>query len=261
VLPVLYDMQPLFPQYQQAAMLEIAKQESDVRAALARHESQSAPEGTELFVEKGSPYAEICKRAESWGADRIVVGSHGRDGLARVLLGSVAERVARHAHCSVLVARPSPASGIVLAASDLSDPSMPALAAGAAEAKRRSVRLVAVTAVDFWVGGWASAAGAPFGIATALPPVEVQEEVRSATGDRLRQAMQSVGADGDARVLDGSPAAAIAQTAEDLGAELVVVGTRGRTGLARLALGSVAERVIRSVGCSVLVVRLGETKS
>jgi nucleotide-binding universal stress UspA family protein len=55
---------------------------------------------------------------------------------------------------------------------------------------------------------------------------------------------------------DGPAAAAIVAAAAELPAELVVVGTRGRTGWKRLALGSVAEAVLRRAACSVLVVRL-----
>jgi nucleotide-binding universal stress UspA family protein len=59
----------------------------------------------------GEPVWEICQAAESEHADLIVMGSHGRTGLAHVLLGSVAERVARHAPCPVLIARrPRPAA-------------------------------------------------------------------------------------------------------------------------------------------------------
>jgi nucleotide-binding universal stress UspA family protein len=53
----------------------------------------------------GDPFWEICQTAEQEHADLIVMGSHGRTGLAHVLLGSVAERVVRHAPCPVLVAR------------------------------------------------------------------------------------------------------------------------------------------------------------
>lgn len=57
------------------------------------------------FVVTGNPADEIVKAAREWPADVIIIGSHGRSGLQRVLLGSVAEAVTRHAHCPVLVVR------------------------------------------------------------------------------------------------------------------------------------------------------------
>jgi nucleotide-binding universal stress UspA family protein len=57
------------------------------------------------FVEVGSAASEIVKAANDWPADLIVIGSHGRAGLKRALLGSVAEAVMRHASCPVLVVR------------------------------------------------------------------------------------------------------------------------------------------------------------
>lgn len=56
----------------------------------------------------GEPYRTIVEIAESGHYDAIVIGTHGRKRLARVLLGSVAERVVRHATCPVLVARATP---------------------------------------------------------------------------------------------------------------------------------------------------------
>lgn len=57
------------------------------------------------FVQVGSPATEIVNAARDWPADLIVIGSHGRGGVKRVLLGSVAEGVMRHAPCPILVAR------------------------------------------------------------------------------------------------------------------------------------------------------------
>ena len=54
---------------------------------------------------KGNPKHAIVDEAESWGADLIVIGSHGYTGLRRVLLGSVSKSVAAHAHCSVEIVR------------------------------------------------------------------------------------------------------------------------------------------------------------
>ena len=57
------------------------------------------------FVEAGSPAEEIVKAAKNWPADLIVIGSHGRSGMRRAFLGSVAEAVMRQAPCPVLVVR------------------------------------------------------------------------------------------------------------------------------------------------------------
>jgi hypothetical protein len=62
----------------------------------------------EAGVEIGEVRSTIIDCAANWGADLIVIGSHGHKGLVRLLLGSVAESVVRHAACSVLVVRQSP---------------------------------------------------------------------------------------------------------------------------------------------------------
>lgn len=62
-------------------------------------------QGAEFEVRLGDPGQIACDRAEELAAELIVVGSHGRTGLTRMLLGSVAERVVRLAHCQVLVVK------------------------------------------------------------------------------------------------------------------------------------------------------------
>jgi nucleotide-binding universal stress UspA family protein len=69
-------------------------------------------------------------------------------------------------------------------------------------------------------------------------------------------ALDAVGATGDCEVLEGRPDEMIVEAAVRHDAEIVVVGTVGRTGLARVTLGSVAERVVRHAAVPVLVVRL-----
>src|SRR5690349_13483292 len=120
---------------------EFRKQTSaQIQAQLARAKP-GAKADVEVLIDAASEAAAIVRCAESRGADLVVVGSRGSTGLRRMLLGSVAEAVVRHAHCSVLVARPSPAGRSVLAATDLSEASLRAISAAAAEADSRRARL------------------------------------------------------------------------------------------------------------------------
>jgi nucleotide-binding universal stress UspA family protein len=63
------------------------------------------PESSTVAVPVATPQELILKEAADWGADLIVLGSHGRRGFSRFLLGSVSEAVASHAPCSVEVIR------------------------------------------------------------------------------------------------------------------------------------------------------------
>jgi nucleotide-binding universal stress UspA family protein len=76
---------------------------SEAHDELNRTERVLADVPVHEVIEEGEAAAAIVKEAEDRGADVIVVGSHGRTGVKRLFLGSVSERVVRHAHCPVLV--------------------------------------------------------------------------------------------------------------------------------------------------------------
>jgi nucleotide-binding universal stress UspA family protein len=84
----------------------IALAEQDGRRLLAAFSQRVSAQPPPLeFIHVGKPATEIVKAAKDWPADLIVIGSHGRGGVKRVLLGSVAETVMRQAACPVLVVR------------------------------------------------------------------------------------------------------------------------------------------------------------
>jgi nucleotide-binding universal stress UspA family protein len=88
-----------------AELVTMAKQDGKgLLAGFRQRLAQDQPPPLE-FMPVGKPASEIVKSAKEWPADVIVIGSHGRSVLERVLLGSVAEAVLRHAPCSVLVIR------------------------------------------------------------------------------------------------------------------------------------------------------------
>jgi len=208
------------------------------------------PEDFDVFIDEGTVYAEIVRRAEAWGSDLIVVGSRGSTAFTRLLLGNVAEKVVRYAACPVLVARPSHDKGCVVAATDLSDPSLPAVEAAARAARLRGASLKVLHVVEI------SDVGSMFGMPITVARPAGFAETQAALRKQLEDAMVRYGATGEAILADGPPAATIVRLSEELSAGLVVVGTHGRTGVPRMLIGSVAETVVRSAACSVQVVRL-----
>jgi len=209
----------------------------------------------EVLVDDGTPYAAILDAAENWIADLIVMGSHGMTSSAGVLIGSVTHKVIQYAHCPVLIVRRGGGTGRIVAGTDFSDPALPALRAAAEEARRTGGELTIVHSLD---DTWPAAAyaamafgGAPFDVSA-----EEVQRMEDAAGDRLKETLDRLAIKAETQVARGPAGAALVDIASELKADLVVVGTVGRTGLRRMLLGSVAEAVATKAPCSVLVVRL-----
>jgi universal stress protein E len=199
---------------------------------------------TSVLIESGTAHAGILAAADRVGAGVIVVGP-----------GVTAQRLARAARGPLLVARPSPTGGAVLGATDFSDPAVPALRMAAAEATRRQVRLRLVHCLD--ADDRAMTASIAFPGATHIPlPAGLLQAMGAAARLRLREGLAAEQVSGDVLVLVGPPGRGIVDSARDVATGLVVVGARGRTGISRLTLGSVAEQVMAEAPCSVLVVPL-----
>jgi nucleotide-binding universal stress UspA family protein len=207
-----------------------------------------------VLVDDGLPDAGIVTTAERWGATLVVMGGQGSGG-SRLMLGRVADRVVRTAHCPVLVARSPERTGPVLVATDFSDPALPAVATAVAEARSRATGIAILHSLDVAYAPVDASAMLSGGVPSPLS-AELGAELREAAAVQLRAALDRHGIDGETIVTQGPAGPAIVEAAARLGAGLVVVGTTGRTGLARLLLGSVAESVVRQAPCSVLVVRL-----
>ncbi len=89
-------------------------------------------------------------------------------------------------------------------------------------------------------------------------PATVAEEVRNAASERLKGSMEKVraaGLQGEVHLREGPASSAIVALAAELPADLIVMGTRGLTGLKHALLGSVAERTLRAAPCPVLAVK------
>jgi len=109
VLHVLQPSAPAPPQMAPGYAPELEDQKKPARELVERiaNELHAAGFKVDANVEVGDIREKIIDCASDWGADLIVVGSHGRSGIQRFLLGSVAEFVARHAKCLVEIVRAS----------------------------------------------------------------------------------------------------------------------------------------------------------
>ena len=246
----------LFPQRYGSEATQEAAQEVRARDVVVERISsltRRSPSSFETFVEHGTEYAAIVRRAEEWRASLVVIGSHGHTGATRGVLGGVAERVVRHAHCPVLVARPCSWRGLVVCATDLSAPSLPAVEAAVAEARLRSARLQILNVID--QGLPLATVGPSEGLTPLVLAPEMLHDLQGIARATIDAVLAKLHAKAEVAVVEGHAAATILQYVEERQPELLVVGTRGRTGLVRVLLGSVAERVVRAARGSVLVVR------
>ena len=225
-----------------------------VGAASRRLEETSAR--VEGNVVHGRVPSVIVDEAVAFNADLVVVGSRGQGAWATSILGSVSAEVADRAPCPVLIARRGSVTRIVLA-DDGSDDSRgarrvvrdwPILA-------RQPVCIVSVGAMPI---PWAMTM-APGAAAFEAEQLEISmREARRAHDEIASRAEAELAAEGRAverSVRIGSPSEQIVATAEAWNADLIVVGSHGRTGVGRLLIGSVARSVLLHARCSVLIVR------
>lgn len=215
-------------------------------------------QGAQAHLRLGGAAEEIVALAEELGAGLVMVGSRGRGQLRRALMGSVSDSVVRHAHCPVLVVRgegdgePVFTSKILLA-TDGSEEARLAL--------QTAVDLANTTGSELHVANVGRLLGPHWGVGPDGEPLpgsqdgldgmarkvlDAQVELAEAAGGVVTQAHLGRAS---------SPDAAIVALGEEMGAGLIVLGSRGTGGVRRALVGSVADSVVRHAHCPVLVVR------
>ena len=220
-------------------------------------EALGALPAVEKRLRQGHAVDEIVRAATELATDLIVLGSHGHSAIARLLLGNVAERVARHAPCPVLLVR------------------------GAGEPIRRVVlgvdRSEGASRAAAWLREFPLSADCEVRLATFLPnlhqiahehvllqpplaehPVPLDQWQREQAAAHLAEVAATFRAVGrqvatEIRSVDAAPG--LIDVARDEGADLLVVGSHGAGALERFLLGSVSQQVLTHAPCSVLVVR------
>jgi nucleotide-binding universal stress UspA family protein len=266
-IELLYVSEPLLPgpagpvSYPPWSVLDPAVR-GRLSAALEALIQGGGPRGVPVTprVTEGRVVAELLARARSWPADLIVMGTHGRGGFERWVLGSVTEKVLRQAPCPVLTV-PPPAEGVhpegsvlfrrIVCPVDFSAASRAALAHALKLAEESCAELHVLHVIEWLAEEDPTAHIAGFDVP------EFRRQLQHEAEQRLGKLIPAEARDWckpRELVTGGRPWREILRVAEQRSAELVVMGVRGRNPIDLALFGSTTHHVVRGARCPVLVV-------
>ncbi len=228
-------------------------------AALAGARALLEREGVKFTTStpSGETAHEIILAAREFNADLLVVGSRVLTGLQGFLLGSVARNIAKHAPCSVLVAR-APRVGVrrIVLAMDESEHAWQALELAAQLPLPVDARIAVVHVLrpeNPVLGLMAIESRLLY---DALQEAERQDREKAEQRvESARSRLSECGRDAGGSIRIGDPAAEIMASVDEQNADLIVAGARGTSLIQGLLVGSVADRLLNDARCSVLIVR------
>lgn len=238
----------LSPALPAATVLELQERDQ-VRAAeyLAAAQQRFAPDRVHPLAPMGRPVEEIAQAASREKCDLIIMNSHGREGMARWLLGSVAEGVLRTSPCPLLLLRPK-----VPPKARYQHILVPV------DGSAASLKVVQEVAPYVAPGGkvtllqCSQVAANPGNFKMGL---EEAQRYKARKEEELRS-LRVEGLQLEAHLLEGEPAEVILSWSQANGCDLIAMSTHGRSGFRLFLLGSVTEKVARYAHCSVLAFRM-----
>jgi len=238
-----------------------------VVTAVKRFVTETAPAvPIDVVTREGDASGEIVAHAKDMHADLLVIGTHGRSGFERLILGSVTEKVLRRAACPVLSVPPrapdtSASAPItykrILCAVDFSDAAMSALQYAMSLAQEADAHLTVLHALEYDLHE------APELYETLISDdhltlAEFRKRSRAISRERLENAIPD-----DVRryctvetlLTDGKPYREVLRVAAEQQSDLIVMGVRGRGTVDLMVLGSTTQHVVRRATCPVLTIR------
>jgi nucleotide-binding universal stress UspA family protein len=211
----------------------------------ATHSFRDVPH--EAVLEEGEPWLVVADVMDKHEIDLLVLGTHGRLGLKKLILGSQAETIFRQASCPVLTVGPhvnpvdphawSPKN--IIFPTDFSETSLQALAFALSLAEESDARLLLLHL-------------------TAMVPLDAKDDLEQKILKQLRDLVPPEAADWckpECLVLYEFPAEGILRLAQERGADLIVMGVHRATGVATHVPWAIATEVVSRAPCPVLTVR------
>jgi len=205
-------------------------------------------------VRVGRAAALIADEAGRFHADLVVMGSRGLGGLQSLLLGSVSNEVVDRSPAPVLIARGATIRRVVLAV-DGSHISDSAAALVGAWPVFRGAEITVLSVADTRFPWWSGVDSTGTNYEAYAETADLERQGHESAAAEVAAGLRNGGLDARSRFREGRPTDEILDAAAKIGADLIVVGSRGQTGLRRMLLGSVARDVLHHAPCSVLIAR------
>ncbi|HMK61191.1 MAG TPA: universal stress protein [Dissulfurispiraceae bacterium] len=226
------------PEYETTGSSFFEKEEAEAADHLKVVKEMASKEGLvcETFLHEGMDAAQsIVDEASDKKVDMVVVGRHGRTGLLKTLMGSVASKVVINSPCKVLVV---PKAARIeyrntLVATDGSGHSIAAVKEAVGIAKRCGSKIIALSAIRS----------------------DGELEKAKANVNAVLELAESEGVEAEGLTPTGRSYNAIVETAGGRGVDLIVMGIPVKTAIEKIFTGSATEKVIGTAGCAVLVVK------
>src|SRR3990170_106085 len=245
------------PEYETIAPQLLEKAERPARGHLESVKAQAKKEGVEIttsILEGEDSYNFISDEAVKNKTTMIIMGRRGKTGLKRLVIGTPPARVLGHAPCNVLVVPRAAQVGFrnILVATDGSRYAAAAASEAIGIAKKNKSKLIVLAVVP-------SESMQPMDIVHSQMSRDVIAEKELSVAENSAKTVKAVaqkeGVAVEAFIMGGRPADAIVQTAKEKNVDVIMLGSHGKTGIDKLLMGSVAERVIVLAACAVLVVK------
>ncbi|MCA1961221.1 MAG: universal stress protein [Desulfomonile sp.] len=215
---------------------------------LANEAAEAAGAAIYTILDEGEPHEKIVEAAEAHGCELIVMGVRGHNPAEEFLMGSITQRVIGYSHTDVLVVpvETELRIGNLLVAVDGSEAGDRAVRLGFDFQRCYGSRLEMISVADV--------PSHLYGIA----PEAAGEMVGTTRQylERVKSMPKESGFVAEYILVEGNPAQSIVETAQKHNSGLIIMGSHGRTGLKRLLMGSVTERVVGRAPCPVLVARI-----
>lgn len=214
--------------------------------------------GPDRIVERALPFGRaadvIVAEAEESHPDLIVIGSRGRGGVAAMILGSVSAEVVDRAPCPVLVARGRTLLRILLAEDGSASAALgAALIASLPPLRSLPVRVVSVADTGLPYAATMDPLASSAAVEAYYDALPAFREERERLGRERAAKLREAGVSATSEFREGDAAAELIKAAAQDKSDCIVIGSRGKTGLTRVVLGSVARGVLFHAECSVLV--------